>query len=76
MLVFNYSMGSSFMSQRATDTDGWSFVQASTTKVVFVSYETLTPPTGVDVTIRARRKGPEEVRREISEAVKGSSRMP
>lgn len=51
------------------------FVQASKTDVVFVSYETLEPPADVTVFIKARRKDPAAVQKEVEKCVSSSKRM-
>ena len=42
--------------------------------MVFVSYETLRPPADVTAFVKARRKGPSEVQKEIDGFVSGSRR--
>ena len=48
--------------------------QASKTDVVFVSYETTTPPDEVAAFVKARRKEPQAVQREIEACVDASSK--
>lgn len=48
--------------------------KASKTDVVFVSYETLEPPADVTVFIKARRKDPAAVQKEIGKCVSSSNR--
>lgn len=43
--------------------------------MVFVSYETLKPPEGVEAFVNARRKDPEKVRTEIHSVVAKERRM-
>ncbi|KAL9067063.1 MAG: hypothetical protein Q9161_007153 [Pseudevernia consocians] len=48
--------------------------KASKTDVVFVSYETLKPPEGVTAFVKARRKDPEAVKKEIEKVVASERR--
>lgn len=48
--------------------------QASKTDVVFLSYETMTPPSDVTTFIKARRKDPETVQQEIAKNISSSKR--
>lgn len=45
-----------------------SFKQAAKIHVIFISFETLTPPPGVHVVIKGGRKTPEALRKEIGDA--------